>query len=150
MMMAGPVAPRKPRSGRVRFVGGQRGAGRRVGTGVLAVVGVLTVLVLGRYGLLWAGATEGDVPPRSSVPLPAGSAIVAERTECGSGGCSLVLTVRPPTGSTPADVATAIGATPTTQLPGDLVDPRPITLSAEASGTFLEVRADLWSRPASP
>lgn len=108
------------------------------------------MLVGARLAFLSAFATEGDVPPTASVSLPAGSEVVAEEKECASGGCWVVLSVRPPDGMSPHDLATSLGTTPQARQRGTLWDPRTVNLSSEVDGEFLVVRADYWTRQANP
>ncbi|QHC58914.1 hypothetical protein [Rathayibacter sp. VKM Ac-2760] len=108
------------------------------------------LLLLGRYALLFLGATEGDVPPAAAIPLPAGSAVVGESAECASGGCWLVVSVRPPDGTTPEELERALGTDPQVRLLGDLWDPRTIRLGSDVRGPLLELRADYWSSAPSP
>jgi hypothetical protein len=124
--------------------------GRRAVTGiVLATVaaGVLLLLaglVLVRYLFLGIGASEGDVPDASSMQLPAGSAVTASETSCGSGGCWTVFTVRPPDGTTPAELTRRIEDEHGDGIPGDLLDPRTIQVSAEVAGADVAVRGSYW------
>ncbi|WP_152631188.1 hypothetical protein [Agreia bicolorata] len=69
--------------------------------GALVIVAVLATLYAARVGFLLLGATEGDVPPLSSIPLPAGSEVTQVSTNCASGGCWTLISVRPPDGTTP-------------------------------------------------
>jgi hypothetical protein len=114
------------------------------------VVAALLLLYAGRLVLLLIGATEGDVPPASSIPLPAGSTIVSESVECASGGCWTLATVRPPEGVTPEELSDRLGTTPQARLAGSFLDPRAISLSSEIHAEMLVVRADYWSRPWAP
>lgn len=110
-----------------------------------AIVAVLAVLYFGHLGILFLGATEGDVPSVSSIPLPEGSEIVGENVTCGSGGCSLEASVRPPDGVTREELEEALGTTPQARVPRTFWDPRTISLTSEADGPLLLVRADYFS-----
>lgn len=114
-------------------------------TGIV-VVAVLAALYLLRLGALAVFATEGDVPAVSSLPLPEGSEVVARSEECASGGCWILVSVLPPEGTTPEELAREIGATPQVRVPGTFWDPRTVSLRAEVQGTLLVVQADLWSQ----
>lgn len=117
---------------------------------VVVTLAVVALLAGVRLVSLFAFATEGDVPPASSVSLPAGSELIAEEKECASGGCWAVLSVRPPEGVSPQDLATSLGMTPQARQRGTLWDPRTVNLSAEVDGELLIIRADSWSREATP
>lgn len=106
---------------------------------------VLVVLYGGRVAWQMMMADEGDVPSSSSIPLPAGSTISSEEEACASGGCWIVVQVKPPAGQSPDDLATAMGATPQLRIPGNLFDPRTISVRAESNDQTLELRADYWS-----
>lgn len=112
-----------------------------VAAGVLLL---LAMLVLVRYAFLGIGATEGDVPDASSMQLPPGSSVTASETSCGSGGCWTVFIVRPPDGTTPADLARQIEDEHGDGIPGDLLDPRTIQVSAEVAGADVAVRGSFW------
>ncbi|WP_131922605.1 MULTISPECIES: hypothetical protein [unclassified Curtobacterium] len=117
---------------------------------VVVTLALVTLLAGVRLVSLFAFATEGDVPPASSVSLPAGSELITEEKECASGGCWAVLSVRPPEGVSPQDLATSLGMTPQARQRGTLWDPRTVNLSSEADGELLVIRADYWSRQATP
>ncbi|SMH28278.1 hypothetical protein SAMN06295885_0126 [Rathayibacter oskolensis] len=125
-------------------MGGSQSRGAVVAA--IVVVGLLAVLYLGRLGVLFVGATEGDVPPASSIGLPAGSEVVRESVECASGGCWSLLAVRPPEGMSPEELSSELGA----RLPGSFWDPRTISLSSDPQGRLLVVRADYWTRESAP
>jgi hypothetical protein len=127
----------------------QRTNTRRAIVATVLIVGAAAVLFIGgRAALLVMGATEGDVPATSSIPLPAGSKVVHEDKECASGGCWSVVTVQPPAGVSPAELSTTLGTEPFARLPGSLWDPRVVNLTSEVQGELLVVRADYWSREA--
>ncbi|GAB2528459.1 hypothetical protein GCM10027267_27820 [Paramicrobacterium agarici] len=96
------------------------------------------------------GATEGDVPSASSIPLPARSQIVDVSTDCASGGCWSLIDVRPPEGMTPADLARELGIDPQGKISGNLLDPRTIWLRGEQKGGILSIKADYWSSEWTP
>ncbi|MHC2998799.1 hypothetical protein [Microbacterium sp. HJ5] len=117
-------------------------------------VAALTAGVLLVY-LLWIGwlstmATEGDVPPVSSIPLPAGSEVIGEELSCSSGGCTAVIEVLPPDGMSPAELAAALGAAPRLEIPGNLLDPRTINVRASAGEETLTLLADYFSHQYTP
>ncbi|WP_404561366.1 hypothetical protein [Curtobacterium sp. AB7] len=117
---------------------------------VVVTLALIALLAGVRLVSLSVFATEGDVPPAASVSLPAGSELIAEEKECASGGCWAVLSVRPPNGTSPEDLATSLGMTPQARQRGTLWDPRTVNLSAEVDGELLIIRADYWSREATP
>lgn len=119
---------------------------RRVCRAVVLAILVLALLYAGRVACLFMGATEGDVPPASAVPLPAGTEILSESCECASGGCWLTIEVRPPSGRTAEDLAERIGATPQLEVPGDMIDPRTTWVWAQPRGGVLTLRADYFSQ----
>lgn len=106
---------------------------------------MVAVLAALRYGALFVGATEGDVPPATAVRLPAGSELVDDDVECGSGGCWRLLTVRPPEGTSVHELSAALGTTPLHRIRGTLWDPRTIRVTSVADEGFLVVHADYWS-----
>lgn len=115
---------------------------------MVAVVALLSVLV--HYAGLAVFATEGDVPAASVLALPEGSEVVDESIECASGGCWLLLSVRPPEGMSPDELSSELGTTPQARIPGTLWDPRTVTVSSETEGARLIVRADYWSQTTPP
>lgn len=115
-------------------------------TVVIAGVVLLGVLYIARAILLFAGAAEGDVPAASRLYLPAGAEVIGQAQDCASGGCWITLTVQPPVGQTPEDLAAELGATPQLELAGNFLDPRPVWVWAEPSAATLSVRVDYWSQ----
>ena len=124
----------------------RRGRGRGALIAVLVVVAVVAALYLLRLGALAVSATEGDVPAVSAIPLPEGSTVVERREECASGGCWITVSVLPPAGTTPGELAAELGATPQARLPGTPWDPRTVSLRAEVRAELLVIQADLWSQ----
>jgi hypothetical protein len=120
--------------------------GRHVLIAVVIVLAVIVLLAVMRLAILDVFATEGDVPAASSIPLPTGSDVVDESVECGSGGCWVLLSVRPPEGMTPDELSTELGATPQARIPGTFWDPRTISLMSESKGQLLILQADYWSQ----
>ncbi|NQX13496.1 hypothetical protein HQQ80_17855 [Microbacteriaceae bacterium VKM Ac-2855] len=110
-----------------------------------AIIAALALLYFGHLGILFVGATEGDVPAVSSIPLPAGSEVIREGVTCGSGGCSVEASVRPPDGMTPGELSEALGTTPQARIPGTFWDPRTVSLTSRTEGPLLLVRADYFS-----
>lgn len=113
---------------------------------IVAALVVISLLLGGRYVLLFIGATEGDIPSSSSLPLPVGTEIVSEQSDCASGGCWLELTVRPPRGTSPQELAEQMGADPQLEISGNLLDPRTIWVWAEPGNSLLTLRADYFSQ----
>ena len=119
-------------------------AGIVVATIVAGLVVLLVGLFLLRMMLQVVFATEGDVPDVSSMDLPVGSSVTASETSCGSGGCWTVFTVRPPDGTTPAELARQIEDEHGDAIPGDLLDPRTILVSTEVGASDVAVRCSFW------
>lgn len=86
------------------------------------------------------------MPDFSRLALPLGAEVVTESQGCASGGCWIDLVVRPPDGQSPEDLANELGATPQLQLPGNLLDPRTVSVWAEPDADSLKLRADYWSQ----
>ncbi|MGY5766043.1 hypothetical protein ACXET9_12675 [Brachybacterium sp. DNPG3] len=133
---------------------GTSGMGRARGTTILRIVVPLLILAAVLYGgrVLWllAMATEGDVPSIAAVGLPAGTEVLGQTTECASGGCWVEATVSPPDGMTPEELAAEIGATPQARIPGNLLDPRTVSVHAEPRTRTLMLRLDYFSPPEVP
>ncbi|MFJ4253801.1 hypothetical protein [Microbacterium sp. NPDC090003] len=115
-----------------------------VGIGVLVIA---ALIYAGRVAWLSMMATEGDVPPASALPLPDDAEILGENIGCGSGGCSITFTVRPPADQTPEALAEEMGATPQLAIPGNFFDPRTVWVSARPAGATLNLVVDYWSTP---
>ncbi len=116
---------------------------------VLAVSIVLAVIAVmyGLYvGYLYVMADEGDRPPASAVPLPAGAEILSEDVSCGSGGCATQLVVQPPRGMSPDYLADVMGATPQLRIPGTFLDPRTVSVMAWPKETTLNLAVDYHSQ----
>jgi hypothetical protein len=107
----------------------------------ISALGVLLLIYLLRIATLWVSATEGDVPAASLIPLPNDATMLSEELTCGSGGCAIVLEVRPPAGWTADELVHEFPES----LPGTLLDPRTVWLTPEVEGNVVRVRADLWS-----
>lgn len=112
---------------------------------IVVVLVLLAVFYAGRVAWLSMMATEGDVPPASAVPIPVGAEILGESVGCGSGGCSVTFTVRPPVGQSPEALAEEMGATPQLAVPGNFFDPRTVWVSARPAGSVLNLVVDYWS-----
>lgn len=124
----------------------RRASRRRVTKIVLIVAAVTLVLFYGlRVGWLFMMADEGDVPPISAIPLPPDAEVISESESCGSGGCSVTYTVRPPVGQAPDGLAAEMGATPQLAVPGNLWDPRTVWVHAYPSPSALKLVADYTS-----
>lgn len=117
---------------------------RRIVVIAASLVLALALLYLVRLALLEMGRTEGDTPPVAALQLPAGSVVLSEQRACASGGCWLEVRVRPPHGTTPEDLAEAIGATPGGGHPGTWWDPRSISFYGEPTGDDLDLELDYW------
>lgn len=104
---------------------------------------VLGVVVLGlvvafacawgaRFLFLLLLGDEGPLPPEWRVPsVPAGASIVDKGEDCGSGGCNRRVTVRPPAGQSPAELAAGMGLTDWRIEPPTLLDPGYVSVSVE-------------------
>lgn len=110
------------------------------------VAGALILTYLLRVGWLTIWATEGDIPPASSLSLPAGSEILSDTHQCASGGCWSLFEVRPPDGSTQDQLAAQLGASPQACVLGSVLDPRTIRVYVEPKNDdLLLIRADYWT-----
>lgn len=118
---------------------------RALWTILITIAVVLVLLYAGRVAWLFVMADEGDVPPASVIPLPAGAEILGESEGCGSGGCTLTVTVRPPAGQSADDLAIEIGATPQLLVSGNLWDPRTVSVFARPAGGILNLNLDYSS-----
>lgn len=118
---------------------------RVVGTILITIAVVLVLLYAGRVAWLFVMADEGDVPSASVVPLPAGAEILGTTEGCGSGGCTLNVTVRPPVGQSAEGLATEMGTTPQLLVPGNIWDPRTVSVFATPSGGILNISLDYSS-----
>lgn len=125
-------------------------ARRKTWTAVLLIVTVLALLYGARVIWLFMGATEGDIPAASALPLPAGTEVLTETHDCGSGGCWAVYSIRPPAGQSPEELADAMGASPQMAIRGHIVDPRTIWVWAEPGDDELTLRADYFSQTWTP
>ncbi|MFI5842491.1 hypothetical protein ACIA8K_22565 [Catenuloplanes sp. NPDC051500] len=92
------------------------------------------------YGWLGAFADEGALPPRSSAPdLPAGASVVDESVACGSGGCWRLITVAPPAGTSPVDLAAGMGLSEERCTEPTIVEPRSVCVWASPRDELLVV-----------
>lgn len=57
-------------------------------------------------------------------------------TSCGSGGCSVTYTVRPPVGQSPEALAEQLDVTAEREIPGTFFDPRAVWVSGAAAGSL--------------
>ncbi|MBN8424664.1 hypothetical protein PTQ19_01035 [Microbacterium esteraromaticum] len=129
------------------WVANQRSAKRRraIWTALIITALLLALFYGGRVAWLTMMATGGDVPPASSVPLPEGAEILGDSIGCGSGGCSVTFTVRPPSGQSPEALAEEMGATPQMSVSGTFWDPRTVWVSARPAGSVLNLVVDYRS-----
>lgn len=107
---------------------------------VVAIV-LLALFYAGRVFWLNKGATEGDVPPASALPLPEGAEVLGDSIGCGSGGCTATFTVRPPAGQSPEALAEDMGVTPLRAIPGTFWDPRTVLVTVQPAGSALNLHA---------
>ena len=90
-----------------------------IAAGMLACLWILRFL-----WLLAMGNESTDLPPRSRTPdLPSGATIVAEDTQCGSGGCWREITVAPAAGQSPEDLAQELDLSEEQHQSPTLLDP---------------------------
>lgn len=118
---------------------------RKIRTALIVAAALLIVFYVVRLGWLFMMADEGDTPPLSVAPLPAGAQVVSQSESCGSGGCSVTLVVRPPAGQSAVDLASEMGTTPQLLVPGNLWDPRTVSVFATPSGDSLNISLDYSS-----
>ena len=82
---------------------------------------------------LRAFGDEGALPSEDRIPpVPDGARVVARSQECGSGGCWWVVTVQPPAGQSPADLARQMGLAGERTEGPTTFDPGTIAVGAEA------------------
>ncbi|WP_433534673.1 hypothetical protein ACQPZK_21160 [Micromonospora sp. CA-249363] len=108
---------------------------RRARRLLLAGLGVVGLLACG-WGLwfaaLWAFGDEGSLPPKWRIPdVPAGATVVDESETCASGGCSWQVTLAPPAGQSPQELADQMGLSKSLNLPPKLLDPGSVYVVAE-------------------
>ncbi|MFG3558276.1 hypothetical protein ACGGAQ_28245 [Micromonospora sp. NPDC047557] len=108
---------------------------RRTRRLLVAGFGVVGLLACG-WGLwflsLWAFGDEGSLPPKWRIPeVPAGATVVDQSQTCASGGCSWQVTVAPPAGQSPAELAEQMGLSEEQDLPPRLLDPGSVYVVAE-------------------
>jgi len=91
------------------------------------------------------GLDNAGVPTVDSMQFPEGTEVLKARTECASGGCWALYTVRPPAGSAAERFADRYGAD-RARILGSFWDPRTISISAEEydNGVWV-VRGDYWT-----
>jgi hypothetical protein len=94
--------------------------------------------------LLSVLATEGDIPPASSLAFPEGTAI-SEDMRCASGGCWSIFTVRPDEESTPSQLASYLETTFSGHVMGSFWDPRTINFKTEVNANSVVVTASYWN-----
>ena len=75
---------------------------------------------------------EGALPPKERIPqVPSGASVVEEGQQCGSGGCWWQVTVTPPAGQSPEDLARAMGLSEERRESPTLLDPGSVYVSTE-------------------
>ncbi|WP_097321667.1 hypothetical protein [Paractinoplanes atraurantiacus] len=102
----------------------------------LIAVGAVVVVLAMIWGLWFTALLllggEGSLPPKSRIPaVPAGAAVVDQSEACGSGGCWWRLTVTPPPGQSPEDLARTMGLESEKTLGPKLFDPGFVQVGAE-------------------
>jgi hypothetical protein len=86
-------------------------------------------------------------PDRSTLPsAPEDATVVGTEEICASGGCWQELTLLPPAGETPEELAARMGLEDEICSAGNIVDPRPLCRGAEPRNGALLVYSALWSR----
>lgn len=108
-----------------------------------AAVSLILTAVVGWclwFAALWLFSSEGAMPPRWRIPaVPAGATVVEDTTECGSGGCWWSITLMPPAGQSPEDLARQMDLARGRVLPPTLTDPAFVHLGANSRGGHLEL-----------
>lgn len=123
----------------------QRAGRRRLPVFVVPVLTVLALVYALWVAYLFMGATEGDVPDASLVPvIPAGAQVLSERVECGSGGCWWEVRLRPADGRTASDLAEQMGVTEQVRIRGNLLDPRTVRVESSVAGNELRISLRYW------
>lgn len=83
------------------------------------------------FAALWMFSDEGAMPPRGRIPaVPAGASIVEDTMMCASGGCWWSVTLTPPAGQSPEDLARQMELAQERTLPPTLTDPAFVTVGA--------------------
>ncbi|MFI1991830.1 hypothetical protein [Actinoplanes sp. NPDC020271] len=96
---------------------------RNVVVGLISVSAVAACL-WGTVFLYIRTLGEGSLPPDSRIPaVPAGATVVSKEQACGSGGCWWQLTVEPPAGQSPEELARAMGLAESQTKSPTLFDP---------------------------
>ncbi|MFF5076289.1 hypothetical protein ACFY36_04510 [Actinoplanes sp. NPDC000266] len=97
-----------------------------------ATVAVLAILWGLWFSFLLLLGGEGSLPPKSRIPeVPAGATVADQREACGSGGCWWRLTVTPPPGQSPAELARTMGLEEEKTLSPRLFDPGFVQVGTE-------------------
>lgn len=105
---------------------------------VSAVLGLLLAMWALRFPLL--ALDEGALPPKSRIPhMPADATVLEETEACGSGGCWWLITVKPPAGQSPEELARDMGLSEKRREPATLLDPGAVYVGAEARGDELVI-----------
>ena len=102
----------------------------------LVTVSIVAGLLICGWGLwflvLLAFGDEGALPPEGRIPqVPSGASVIEKKQECGSGGCWWQVTVAPPAGQSPEDLARAMGLSEERRERPTLLDPASVYVSAE-------------------
>ncbi|MEV4351333.1 hypothetical protein AB0J83_43305 [Actinoplanes sp. NPDC049596] len=101
------------------------------------IAGSVVVALLAALWGLWFLAllvfgSEESLPPKSRIPdVPAGATVADQRQACGSGGCSWLLTVTPPPGQSPEDLAREMGVDHEQTLSPRPLDPAFVAVGSE-------------------
>ena len=102
---------------------------------LIAVFAALALVTVGWtlwFLALLAFGDEGALPPSGRTPdVPTGARVIEESTQCGSGGCWRLVTVEPPAGQSPEDLARAMGLAEERSEPPTLLDPGFVNVGAD-------------------
>jgi hypothetical protein len=85
------------------------------------------------FAALWMFSDEGAMPPRWRIPVvPVSATIVEDTMMCASGGCWWSVTLTPPAGQSPEDLARQMDLAQERTLPPTLTDPGFVTVGANS------------------
>lgn len=126
-----------PRRRRIRLTG-------IIIAGALVLNLFMHVYVLRLVSLSLEGLDNAGVPTVEAMRFPEGTTVLSARTECASGGCWSLFTVRPPDGQAREGFEDTY-LVDRGRVLGTFWDPRVISVSAEEfGGDVWVVRGDYW------
>ncbi|WP_436532841.1 hypothetical protein [Actinoplanes sp. HUAS TT8] len=107
---------------------------------MIVVIAALACLWGAKFVYLVALGDEGSMPPQSRIPqVPAGATVVSQEKSCGSGGCWWEVTVQPPAGQSPEELARQMGLGNEQEKAPTLTDPGSVYVGATAVGGQLKI-----------